>query len=70
MNTVKRSVDRNRAKLGQEPKYGVKPETEISAEKREGKAKPMSAEDRKALEWVRNNPDDPRAAEIKRRLGL
>jgi hypothetical protein len=29
----------------------------------------MSAQDRQALSWANSNPNDPRAAEIKRRLG-
>lgn len=32
-------------------------------------AKALSAQDRQALEWANANPEDPRAAEIKRRLG-
>jgi hypothetical protein len=30
----------------------------------------LSREDTQALEWARRNPNDPRAAEIKKRLGL
>jgi len=30
----------------------------------------LSKEDTKALEWARSNPNDPRAKEIKQRLGL
>jgi hypothetical protein len=30
----------------------------------------MSDEDRQALDWANSNPDDPRAAQIKRRLGV
>lgn len=32
--------------------------------------KKLSREDTQALEWARNNPDDPRAKQIKQRLGL
>jgi hypothetical protein len=56
-NIIKRGIDRNRQKLGQEAKYGTKPESELAAR------------DRQALEWANSNPNDPRAAEIKRRLG-
>lgn len=63
---VKRGVDRTRAKLKQEPKYGIGEEsTQSRAEN-----KPLSKEDQQAIEWARNNPNDPRAAEIKKRLGL
>jgi hypothetical protein len=33
-------------------------------------AKPMSAQDQQALQWANANPNDSRAAEIKRRLGV
>lgn len=67
INVVKRTVDRNRVKLGQEPKYGTAPESQLAGEK---KIERLSAEDRRAVEWARQNPNDPRSAEIKRRLGL
>jgi hypothetical protein len=56
-DVIKRGVDASRGKLGQEPKYGTKPASELAAK------------DRQALEWANSNPNDPRAAEIKRRLG-
>jgi hypothetical protein len=34
------------------------------------RAPAISAEDRQALNWANSNPNDPRAAEIKRRLGM
>lgn len=64
-NIIKRGIDRNRDRLGQEPLYGVKPES-VTAKP----SKPLSKEDSRAIEWARNNPNDPRAAEIKKRLGL
>jgi hypothetical protein len=38
--------------------------------KPEAPTKKLSREEQQAVEWVRKNPDDPRAAEIKKRLGL
>jgi hypothetical protein len=43
---------------------------ETPQENKEAPTKRLSREDQQAVEWVRKNPDDPRAAEIKRRLGL
>jgi len=37
---------------------------------KEEPVKKLSREDTQALEWARNNPDDPRAKQIKQRLGL
>jgi hypothetical protein len=34
------------------------------------KAKELSAQDKQALDWANTNPTDPRAAQIKQRLGL
>jgi len=56
-NIVKRGIDASRSKLGQASKYGTAPESELADK------------DRQALEWANKNPNDPRAAEIKRRLG-
>jgi hypothetical protein len=39
-------------------------------DKKGGSAKSMSAEDKAALNWANTNANDPRAAEIKRRLGM
>ena len=64
---IQRGIDRNRVKLGQEPKYGTKPASEMAAET---PTKKLSREEQQAVEWVRKNPNDPRAAEIKNRLGL
>ena len=64
---IQRGIDRNRVKLGQEPKYGTKPASEMAAET---PTKKLSREEQQAVEWVRKNPNDPRAAEIKKRLGL
>ena len=36
----------------------------------EAPVKKLSREDQQAVEWARQNPNDPRAAEIKKRLGL
>jgi hypothetical protein len=30
----------------------------------------MSAEDKQALQWANSNPNDPRSAQIKQRLGV
>jgi hypothetical protein len=65
---IQRGIDRNRAKLGQEPKYGTPAASEKAAEKQP--VAKLSREDTKALEWARQNPNDSRAADIKRRLGL
>ncbi|MFZ9759306.1 MAG: hypothetical protein ACO3CJ_07630 [Burkholderiaceae bacterium] len=35
-----------------------------------GQQRQMSDEDRQALDWANSNPNDPRAAQIKRRLGV
>jgi hypothetical protein len=67
--TIQRGIDRTRTKLGQEPKYGIKPESE-TAKRTEAAPKKLSREEQQAVEWVRNNPNDPRTPEIKRRLGL
>jgi len=34
-NIIRRGIDRNRIKLGQEPKYGTKPESEMAADRKE-----------------------------------
>jgi len=64
---IQRGIDRNRVKLGQEPKYGTKPASEIA---KEAPVKKLTREDREAVEWLRKNPDHPRAAEVRQRLGL
>ena len=64
---IQRGIDRNRVKLGQEPKYGTKPASETA---KEAPVKKLSREEQQAVEWARQNPNDPRAAEIKKRLGL
>ena len=64
---IQRGIDRNRVKLGQEPKYGTKPASETATET---PTKKLSREDTQALEWARKNPKDPRADQIKKRLGL
>lgn len=56
-NIVRRGIDASRRKLGQEPKYGTKPESQIAAE------------DQAAREWLARNPNHPRAAEVRRALG-
>jgi hypothetical protein len=35
-----------------------------------GEARGMSADDKQALDWANANPNDPRAAQIKQRLGM
>ena len=64
---IQRGIDRNRVKLGQEPKYGTPAASEIA---KQDTPKKLSREDTQAIEWARNNPDDPRAKQIKQRLGL
>ena len=66
---IQRGIDRNRMKLGQPPLYGTAPASEI-AKQAENKPAKLSADDRKAIDWARQNPDDPRAKQIKQRLGL
>ena len=66
---IQRGVDRNRVKLGQQPKYGTPPASE-TAKQTETKPAKLSPQDKQAIEWARQNPDDPRSAEIKKRLGL
>jgi hypothetical protein len=64
---IQRGIDRNRIKLGQQPKYGTPPASETA---KETPVKKLSREEQQAVEWARQNPNDPRAAEIKKRLGL
>ena len=66
---IQRGVDRNRVKLGQPPLYGTKPASE-TAKQPENKPAKLSAQDKQAVEWARQNPNDPRSAQIKQRLGL
>jgi len=66
---IQRGIDRNRVKLGQPPLYGT-PAASETAKQAESKPAKLSADDRKAIEWARQNPDDPRAKQIKQRLGL
>jgi len=66
---IQRGVDRNREKLGQPLKYGTAQASE-TAKQTETKPAKLSAQDKQAIEWARQNPDDPRSAEIKKRLGL
>jgi len=68
---IQRGIDRNRAKLGQPPLYGTKPASETAKETpAETKPARLSPQDKQAIEWARQNPNDPRAAQIKQRLGL
>jgi hypothetical protein len=46
------------------PGLDVYPQSEPDAQN------PLSDEDAKALNWAKNHPDDPRAAQIQRRLGI
>jgi hypothetical protein len=46
------------------PKRGIEKPAALTAESR------MSAEDKAALDWANANPRDPRAAQIKQRLGV
>jgi hypothetical protein len=66
---IQRGVDRNREKLGQKPLYGTAKASETNTQP-DAKPGKLSPQDRQAVEWARQNPNDPRAAEIKKRLGL
>jgi hypothetical protein len=59
-SVIKRGIDRSRRKLGQKPKYN---------EPAGGAGGRLSREDQQALDWAKANPNDPRAAEIRSRLG-
>ena len=67
---IQRGVDRNREKLGQAPKYSTPAASESAKQTEAAKPKKLSADDRKALEWARQNPNTPEAAKVKERLGL
>jgi hypothetical protein len=67
---IKRGVDRNRVKLGQEPLYKTPAASETAKQPEAAKPSKLSAQDKQAVEWARQNPDDPRSAAIKKRLGL
>jgi hypothetical protein len=56
MDIVTRGVDRDRAKLGQPPKYGTPESTE------------RARMDREAMEWLKANPKDPAAKDVRQRL--
>ena len=58
IGVVQRGVDRQRKKAGLEPLYGT-----------EAASKKLSLEDKRALEWAKNNPNDPRAEQVRKRLG-
>lgn len=61
----KGELDRFFRTQGLEPQKIEKPKFESRAV-----AKSLSEEERQALEWSNSNPNDPRSAEIKRRLGM
>lgn len=61
----KGELDRFFRTQGLEPQKIEKPVFESRAV-----AKSLSEEERQALEWSNSNPNDPRSAEIKRRLGM
>lgn len=67
---IQRGVDRNREKLGQAPKYSTPSASESAKQTEAAKPKKLSADDKKALEWARQNPNTPEAAQVKQRLGL
>jgi len=58
VGVIQRGVDRQRKKAGLEPLYGT-----------EQASKKLSLEDKRALEWAKNNPNDPRAEQVRKRLG-
>jgi len=65
---ITRGVDIARTKLGMQPKYNTTPE---SKQQEPSKApEKLTKQDRDAIEWLRNNPNDPRAARIRKSLGL
>ena len=54
-NVIRRGIDRTRGKLGQEPKYGTKPESEIAAERRQ--ATPMTPAEKARAELERRRKE-------------
>jgi hypothetical protein len=56
IDIVTRGVDRDRAKLGQAPKYNTPESTE------------RARMDREAMEWLKANPKDPAAKDVRQRL--
>jgi hypothetical protein len=67
---IQRGIDRNREKLGQPPLYGTPAASELAKQPEAAKPAKLSSQDKQAVEWARQNPNDPRAAETKKRLGL
>lgn len=63
VETIKRGVNRARAEVGKEPLY-----RDVS--ERASPSRKLSAQDQQALDWANANSKDPRAAEIKKRLGM
>ena len=58
---LERKINLTNQKYGSEDWYGANP---ISGKKQ------LSADDQAALDWANSNPKDPRATEIKKRLGI
>jgi hypothetical protein len=76
-NVAERAIDRyneqvNKGKFDRFFKVqGLDPQTiEKPAFERRSATSGLSEEQRQALEWSNSNPNDPRSAEIKRRLGM
>jgi len=58
---LERKINNANQKYGSEDWYGASP---INTKKK------VSADDQQALDWANSNPKDPRAAQIKQRLGV
>ncbi len=65
---IQSAMDRREQQIRAEIQSGLGAQPKPSGA---GQGQPtMSAQDKQALEWANANPNDPRAAEIKRRLGV
>jgi len=62
-NDVRRRIDTERKSLGMKPLDWKQVETDMKKET-------MSPRDREALDWAEKNPNDPRASDIRKRLGM
>ena len=64
---IKRGIDRQRVKAGMEPIYKTQPASQTPG--RAGtETRPLSPRDQQLLDWAIAHPDDPRSADIRRRL--
>lgn len=64
-------ASRNVIKLHNESVKGIKSDIPLTVEiPKSGRARVFSAQEQQALEWADANPRDPRAAQIRQRLGM